>query len=166
MPSSKSQVSVDFRRCRLHRSRHGGGMRTCARWRRRDGLPLRALVLLVPPFLLTLQLLVVGPRLPHTSRLSSEGQEGAIAFSVLSIEPEKSIRKWDPMSRRPVAEAVEGDAVARAYEDENEMLSRKVNRKLKIVSDFFFNPKCLSLSFCFFMMLHWLKRNNTTPVLP
>lgn len=129
VPSNKSQVSVEFRRCRLHRPRHGGGMRTCARWRRRDALPLRSLVLLVPPFILTLQLLVVGPRLPQTSRLSSEGQEGAIAFSVISIEPEKNIRKWNPMSRRPVTEAVEGDAVTRAYEDENEMLSRKVNRK-------------------------------------
>lgn len=152
MPSNKSQVSVGFRRCRLHRSRHGGGMRTCVRWRRCDGLPLRSLVLLVPPFLLTLQLLVVGPRLPQTSWLSSEGQEGAIAFSVISIEPEKNIRKWNPMSRRPVAEAVEGDAVARAYEDENEMLSRKVNRKLEIVSNFFFNPKCCIYhypKFCF-----------------
>lgn len=109
-------------------ARHGGGMRTCARWRRRDGLPPRILVLLVPPFLLTLQLLVAGPRLPQNSRQGSEGQEGSIAFSVISIEPERNTRQWEPTSRRPLLEAVGEDAVARAYEDENEMLSRKVNR--------------------------------------
>lgn len=103
-------------------------MRTCARWWRRDGLPLRSLVLLVPLFLFTLQLLVVGPRLPQHSRQGLEGQEGPIAFSVISIEPGRNIRQWEPTSRRPVIEAVGEDAVPRAYEDENEMLSRKVNR--------------------------------------
>lgn len=128
--SSKTRVSLAFG---AGRRRHGGGMRTCARWRRRDGLPLRPLVLLVPPVLLTLQLLVVGLRLPQGSGRGLEGQEGSVAFSVISIEPERSARRREPPSRRPAAGAVgeeeeEEEALARAYEDENEMLSRKVNR--------------------------------------
>lgn len=106
-------------------------MRTCARWWRRDGLPLRSVVLLVPPFLLTLRLLVAGPRLSQPSGQRLDGQEGSIAFSVMSIEPERNIRQWEATSRRLVIEAVGEDAVARAYQDENEMLSRKVNRKLQ-----------------------------------
>lgn len=130
VPSNKSPVSAGFRRCRRHRSPHGGGMRPRARWWRRDALPLRSLVLLVPPFLLTLQLLVIG-RSPQTSRPGSEGREGAIAFSVINIDPGRNARQWKPTSRRPLIEAVEGHAVARAYADENEMLSRKVNRNMK-----------------------------------
>lgn len=132
VPSNKSPVSAGFRRCRRHRWPYGAGMRTSARWWwRRDALPLRSLVLLVPPFLLTLQLLVIGPRLPRTSRPGSEGREGAIAFSVINIDPGRNVRHWKPTSRRPLIEAVVGHAVARAYEDENEMLSRKVNRNMK-----------------------------------
>lgn len=108
-------------------------MRTCARWWRHDGLPLRSLVLLVPPFLLTLQLLLVGPRLPPNSRQGLEGQEDSIAFSVISIEPERNIRQWEPRSRRLVIEAVGEDAVAQAHQDENEMLSHKVNRNKNTV---------------------------------
>ncbi|TWW65177.1 probable methyltransferase-like protein 24 [Takifugu flavidus] len=133
VPSNKSSVSAGFRRCRRHGCPHGGGMRTCARWWRRDALPLRSLVLLVPPFLLTLQLLVIGPRLPRTSRPGSEGREGAIAFSVINIDPGRNVRHWKPTSRRPLIEAVEGHAVARAYEDENEMLSRKTVKALKVM---------------------------------
>lgn len=107
---------------------HGGDMRTCARWWRRDALPLRSLVLLVPPFLLTLQLLLVGPGLPHGSRRGLDGQEGSVAFSVISIEPEGRTRQWEPTSRGPLVEALGEDAGAPAYQDENEMLSRKVNQ--------------------------------------
>lgn len=99
-------------------------MRTCGRrW-----LPLRSLLLLVPPFLLTLQLLLVGPRLPPSSRRGLEGQEGSVAFSVISIEPERRVRQWEPTSRGAVVEAVGEDAVAPAYQDENEMLWPKVNQ--------------------------------------
>lgn len=108
---------------------HGGGMRTCARWwRRRDALPLRSLLLLVPPFLLTLQLLLVCPGLPHGSRRGLDGQEGSVAFSVISIEPEGRTRQLEPTSRGPLVEALGEDAGAPAYQDENEMLSRKVNQ--------------------------------------
>lgn len=114
-------------------ARHGGGMRTCAWWWRRDGLPLRSLLLLVPPFLLTLQLLLVGPRLPPNSRQGLEGQEDSIAFSIISIEPERNIQQWEPRSQRPVLEAVGEEAVAPAYQDQSEMLSRKVNRNKNTV---------------------------------
>ncbi|XP_051246157.1 probable methyltransferase-like protein 24 isoform X2 [Dicentrarchus labrax] len=75
-------------------------MRTCARWWGRGGSPLRSsgiLLLLVPPFLLALQLLVVGPLLPRASRVG----EGAVAFSVISIEPERNSRQRGSPSRRP-----------------------------------------------------------------
>lgn len=107
---------------------HGAGMRTCARWRRRDALPLRSLLLLVPPFLLTLQLLLVGPGLPQGSGRGLDGQEGSVAFSVISIEPEGRTRQWEPTRRGPLVEALGEDAGAPAYQDENEMLSRKVNQ--------------------------------------
>lgn len=105
-------------------------MRTCARrWRRNAlPLPLRSLVLLVPPFLLTLQLLLVGPGLPQGSRRGLDGQEGSVAFSVISIEPEGRTRQWEPTSRGALVEALGEDAGAPAYQDENEMLSRKVNQ--------------------------------------
>lgn len=110
-------------------------MRTCARWWGRGGLPLRSgmLLLLVPPFLLALQLLVIGPLLPRATRLGVEQQEGPIAFSVISIEPERNSRQWGSKFRRPgLEEEVEVEdgerrEGARAYEDENEMLSRQVN---------------------------------------
>nr|XP_029132786.1 methyltransferase-like protein 24 [Labrus bergylta] len=117
-------------------------MRTCARWWGRGGLPLRwrILLLTVPPFLLALQLLVVGPRLPRAARLGVEEQEGAVAFSVISIEPVRDSRQRGSPSARPPGleeeeeeeeEEVEVDdgerkEGARAYEDENEMLSRQV----------------------------------------
>ena len=62
-----------------------------------------------------------------------EEQEGAVAFSVISIEPERSSRQRETLSRRPDL-AEEGEEVedgkrmegARAYEDENEMHSSQV----------------------------------------
>lgn len=107
-------------------------MRTCARRWRRDALPLRSLVLLVPPFLLTLQLLLAGPGLPHGSRRGLDGQEGSVAFSVISIEPEGRTRQWEPTRRGPLVEALGEDAGAPAYQDENEMLSRKVNQNSQL----------------------------------
>lgn len=144
-------------------------MRTCARWRRRDALPLRSLLLLVLVLvLLTLQLLVIGTRLPHTSRPGSEGREGAIAFSVINIDPGRNVRRWKPTSRRPLIEAVEGHAVARAYEDENEMLSRKVNRNMKKL--FWVFPLTFKGIFNIiqriFMLFYWLRPQHTLPVYP
>ncbi|XP_035536698.1 methyltransferase-like protein 24 [Morone saxatilis] len=109
-------------------------MRTCARWWGRGGSPLRSsgiLLLLVPPFLLALQLLVVGPLLPRASRV---GEEGAVAFSVISIEPERNSRQRGSPSRRPGLEQEEEEEVdygerregARVYEDENEMHARQM----------------------------------------
>ncbi|KAM9340105.1 putative methyltransferase-like protein 24 [Symphorus nematophorus] len=108
-------------------------MRTCAQLCGRGGVPLRSatLLLLVPPFLLALQLLVVGPQLPRTSRLGVEEQEGAVAFSVISIEPERNSRQRGSPSRLEGEEEVEveDDGERRegaAYEDENEMHSRQM----------------------------------------
>ena len=111
-------------------------MRTSAQLCGRGGVPLRSgiLLLLVPPFLLALQLLVVGPRLPGASRLGVEEQEGAVAFSVISIEPERNSRQRGSPSRLEREEEVdvEDDGERRegagAYEDENEMHSRQVNK--------------------------------------
>lgn len=114
------------------RCQHGGGMQTCERWWGRGGFPLRwgMLLLLVPPFLLALQLLVVGLRLPRASRLGAE-EQGVIAFSVISIEPDRNSRQWGSSSKRPgpeqELEVEDGREGARAYEDENEMLSRRVS---------------------------------------
>ncbi|XP_071396874.1 probable methyltransferase-like protein 24 [Centroberyx affinis] len=99
----------------------------------RGGLPLRAgLLLLIPPFLLALQLLV-GLRLPRAHRASTTGveEEEEIAFSVISIEPERSPRHRGATSRGPVLdeedeEDVERKDGVRGYEDENEMPSRQV----------------------------------------
>ncbi|XP_032390808.1 methyltransferase-like protein 24 isoform X2 [Etheostoma spectabile] len=112
-------------------------MRACAlRWGR-GGLSLRSgvlLLILIPPVLLALQLLVVGPRLPRGARAGAEEQ--GIAFSVISIEPERNSRQQESPSRRPglkeeeeevEVEDAERREEARAYEDENEMHSRQLN---------------------------------------
>ncbi|XP_026203672.1 methyltransferase-like protein 24 [Anabas testudineus] len=117
-------------------------MRTSARRCALGGLPLRsgALLLLIPPLLLALQLLVVGPRLPRAAGVGAQ-QEGAVAFSVISIEPARNSRHRGSPSQRPGLE--EGEEVetedgedgegARAYQDENEMHSRQVGpRALEI----------------------------------
>ncbi|GLD72679.1 methyltransferase-like protein 24 [Lates japonicus] len=120
-------------------------MRTCARcWGRWGSLPLRSgiLLLLIPPFILALQLLVVGPWLPRAARAVGLGlgveeeEEGAVAFSVISIEPERSSRRWGtPSRRRPGLEEEEEEVEVedgekreetRAYEDENEIHWRQV----------------------------------------
>ncbi|XP_074469371.1 putative methyltransferase-like protein 24 [Sebastes fasciatus] len=106
-------------------------MRTCARWR---GAPLRsrALLLLIPPVLLALQLILVGPRLPGgVSRAEEEEEHEEVAFSVISIEPERNQRRSPnrlPGGLQEVEEQEEEDdgQLARAYEDENEMHSRQV----------------------------------------
>lgn len=115
-------------------------MRTSARRCALGGLPLRsgALLLLIPPLLLALQLLVVGPRLPRTAGVGAQ-QEGAVAFSVISIEPARNSRHRGSPSQRPGLE--EGEEVetedgedgegARAYQDENEMHSRQVSRRAR-----------------------------------
>lgn len=112
-------------------------MLTGARWWGRGGggsggFPFRsgALLLLVPPVLLALQLLVVGPRLPRATRLGADGQEGAVAFSVISIEPVRNARQRGASLRGPGVEEEEEEERGRredAYEDENEMLSRQVD---------------------------------------
>lgn len=64
-------------------------------------------------------------------------REGAVAFSVISIEPERNSRQRGSPSRRPGVEEEEGVKVedgdrgregGRAYEDENEMNLRQVSR--------------------------------------
>ncbi|XP_068189258.1 probable methyltransferase-like protein 24 [Antennarius striatus] len=118
-----------------HRCRHGGGMRTCARWWGRGAPPLRSgiLLLLVPPLVFTLQLLVAGPRLPPASRAGVEERDAAVVFSVISIEPKKNSRK--PAHRRPGPVEVRGSVGvedpetrndARTYEEENEVLMRQM----------------------------------------
>ncbi len=99
---------------------------------------------MIPPLLLALQLLVVGPRLPRAARVWVEEHEGAVAFSVISIEPERDSRQRGSPSRRPglveepkeeeeeeeeEVEVEDGERRegARAYEDENEMHARQVN---------------------------------------
>lgn len=91
------------------------------------GLPLlrSGVLLLIPPLLLALQMLVVGPRLPQAARVGGE-REGAVAFSVISIEPARSSRHRGISSRRPALEEEE-EAAARAYEDENEVHARQVS---------------------------------------
>ncbi|XP_059205123.1 probable methyltransferase-like protein 24 [Centropristis striata] len=100
-------------------------------WGRGGVLRSGILLLLIPPFLLALQLLVVGPRLPRAGRAGVEEQE--VAFSVISIEPERHSRHRGSPSRRPGLEDEEEEVEdgerregARAYEDENEILSRQM----------------------------------------
>ncbi|XP_056271215.1 probable methyltransferase-like protein 24 [Pseudoliparis swirei] len=108
-------------------------MRSCAlRWGR-GRLPLPVMLLLIPPFLLALQLLVVGPRLP---RATGAGVEPEVAFSVISIEPDRNSRQRGSPSRGPGLKEEEKEdeevedgerrELARAYEDENEMHSRQM----------------------------------------
>lgn len=86
-------------------------------------LPL--LLLLVPLLLLALQLVVVGPRLPRVTRPGEDEQEGgAVAFSVISIEPARSSVQRGASYRG--ARVEEPGGKEEVYEDENEMLSRQV----------------------------------------
>ncbi|XP_047460190.1 probable methyltransferase-like protein 24 [Mugil cephalus] len=112
-------------------------MRTCARWWGRGGLSLRAGIplLLIPPLILALQLLVVGTRLPGAARawVGEEERDGVVAFSVISIEPERNWRQFGSQRRRPGVEEEKREeddggrrVGARAYEDENEMHLRQV----------------------------------------
>ncbi|XP_020562959.1 methyltransferase-like protein 24 isoform X1 [Oryzias latipes] len=92
------------------------------------GSPLRPRILLlsIPPFLLALQLLIIGSRLPRAARARSrpQDQDGAVAFSVLSIEPERSERRRGTAVREEVREDLR-DA-GRVYVDENEMHERQI----------------------------------------
>ncbi|XP_026156568.1 methyltransferase-like protein 24 [Mastacembelus armatus] len=107
-------------------------MRTCARWWGRGGLRSGIILLLIPPVLLALQLLVAGPLLPRAARAGAEEKEGAVAFSVISIEPERNSRQLGPTTRGPGLEKEEevndGERKEEAgvYEDENEMHLRQV----------------------------------------
>ncbi|KAM3843376.1 putative methyltransferase-like protein 24 [Diretmus argenteus] len=88
------------------------------------------LLLLIPPFLLALQFLV-GIRLPRAHRAGGEEERRAIAFSVISIEPESSSRHREATSPGPYLDEEE----ARGYEDENEMPTRQVgSRALEVQS--------------------------------
>ncbi|XP_077937797.1 putative methyltransferase-like protein 24 isoform X1 [Gasterosteus aculeatus] len=129
-------------------------MRGCARrCGRGSSVPLPGILLLVPPFLLALQLLGVGPRSPRATRAQEEQEveEQAVAFSVISIEPERSPRQRGFPPRRPGLEEEEEEReeeeeeeeeggegekedgerrkLARTYEDENEMHSRQMGSK-------------------------------------
>lgn len=85
--------------------------------------PLLLLLLLL--LLLALQLVVVGPRLPRVHRPGEGDQEGgAVAFSVISIEPARSSVQRGAPHRGPRVEDPGG--IKEVYEDENEMLSRQV----------------------------------------
>ncbi|XP_029023107.1 probable methyltransferase-like protein 24 [Betta splendens] len=83
------------------------------------------LLLLIPPLLLALQLLVVGPRLPRAAGVGVE-REGAVAFSVISIEPARSSRRPGSTESRGAAPDGGEEAEARAYEDENEVHARQI----------------------------------------
>lgn len=91
--------------------------------RSRAGLVL--LLLLVPPVLLALQLLVVA-------RLWVEERDGAVAFTVISIEPKRRStgKAWGASSGRAGTEEEEVKNGARAYEEENEMHERQVGIKI------------------------------------
>ncbi|MED6260992.1 hypothetical protein ATANTOWER_032355 [Ataeniobius toweri] len=90
-------------------------------------------LLLIPPVLLVLQLLVVA-------RLWVEERDGAVAFTVISIEPERSStgQAGGARSRRSGREEEEevvrdGELmrdVEQAYEDENEMQERQVGPRV------------------------------------
>ena len=105
-------------------------MWACARWCWGCGdLPLRSGILLrlIPPFILALPLMVIGPLLP-AARGEGVVEPQEFAFSVISIEPERNPRPRGSPSLRPGlqeedAERKEGE---QAYEDENEMHSRQV----------------------------------------
>ncbi|KAF3707506.1 Methyltransferase-like protein 24 [Channa argus] len=85
----------------------------------------------------TVELFVVGPRLPRAATVGVE-QQGAVAFSVISIEPERNLRQRGSPSWRPGLEGEEEEEEevevkdgerkegARVYEDENEMPSLQV----------------------------------------
>ncbi|XP_016896695.1 methyltransferase-like protein 24 isoform X2 [Cynoglossus semilaevis] len=102
-------------------------------WRSSRQLSLRSgalllLLLLGPPLLVALQLIVIGPRLPRTAALGTGEREGAVAFSVISIEPERSSQRWGPASVGPrlqEEEEMEKGGGRReqigAYEDEKEI---------------------------------------------
>lgn len=101
---------------------HGGGMRELAGLSPRSGAGL-LLLLLILPVLLTVQLLVLA-------RLWVEERDGAVALTVISIEPDRSStgQAWRAQFRGPgleeEKEMQDGDPrrdVARGFEDENEM---------------------------------------------
>ncbi|KAM9384115.1 putative methyltransferase-like protein 24 [Pholidichthys leucotaenia] len=107
-------------------------MWTCVRWwRGRGGLSLRSCVLLlvIPPLLMVLQLLFVG--LPGAARvwMGSEEPDGGVAFSIISIEPERHSRQRRIQTRSPGAEEEEEKEETGVYEDENETDSRQVEPK-------------------------------------
>ncbi|XP_037330073.2 probable methyltransferase-like protein 24 [Pungitius pungitius] len=115
-------------------------MRSCARRCGRGSVPLPGILLLIPPFLLALQLLGVGPRSPRATGAQGEQE---VAFSVINIEPERSPRQRGFPSRRPGLEEEEEEEVgeegeaedgerrklARTYEDENEMHARQIGSR-------------------------------------
>ncbi|XP_038144634.1 methyltransferase-like protein 24 isoform X2 [Cyprinodon tularosa] len=110
---------------------HGGGMRELAGLSPRSGAGL-LLLLLILPVLLTVQLLVLV-------RLWVEERDGAVALTVISIEPDRSStgQAWRAQFRGPgleeEKEMQDGDPrrnVARGFEDENEMEELNCSRVL------------------------------------
>ena len=105
----------------------------------RGVLPPRVAVLLIPPILITVQLLVVF-RLPQDHRDTGTAGDGTgIVYSVISIEPRRSARHGAaatsagtlglPGLGRAEGEEEEEEVEkrdARGYEDENEMPTRQV----------------------------------------
>ncbi|KAM8883585.1 putative methyltransferase-like protein 24 [Synchiropus picturatus] len=89
------------------------------------GLQLRAglLLVMVPPLLLGLQLLVVGTRLPGDPGEAEQGQQ--VAFSVISIEPDRGRRgRRTAAVRFPVRTETSEDPGE--YAEENELHMRQV----------------------------------------
>ncbi|KAM6900012.1 putative methyltransferase-like protein 24 [Xenentodon cancila] len=92
----------------------------------RVGMPL----LLIPPLLITLQLLTLGSRLPGVARswwwVAAEEPDGAVVSSVISIDPERSPHPRGAHAPRRPGLVQEMMDVARAYEDENEVQERQM----------------------------------------
>ncbi|XP_024113868.1 methyltransferase-like protein 24 [Oryzias melastigma] len=101
------------------------------------GLPLRprTLLLSIPPFLLALHLLlliIVGSGLPGAAHVRGRARDrdGAVAFAVLSIEPERSAQRRGAPVQRAVREEEEA---GRVYVDENETHERQTGpRELEV----------------------------------
>ncbi|RVE66533.1 hypothetical protein OJAV_G00108490 [Oryzias javanicus] len=91
----------------------------------------RILLLSIPPFLLALQLLllliIVGSGLPGAAHVRD--RDGAVAFAVLSIEPERSAQRRGAS----VQSAAREEEAGRVYVDENEIQERQIGpRELEV----------------------------------
>lgn len=128
LPSREDEVQPE--RPEARRCSSVLALRSEAMWSRQVD---RAGLLLIPPLLLALQLLVVGPRLPSAHRRATGEQDEAV-FTVISIEPETRSRQSGELARRAGVQQAGREGVhwgdergsEGLYEDENEMNSRQV----------------------------------------